>query len=150
MRKFILLAVAFFIAVNSFAQNTEIHYIKFFHVGEQIDPVPTLNITFREGAVPKDKYEAVLDTTAAKTIVTDEKSYNAVLNYINSTHLPYEKTGLNLSFGTFKIINDGKYFYLPSSYSATYLKNLVAYLKKKKADEPLIDGIAANYTLFLK
>jgi len=50
-----------------------------------------------------------------------------------------------LSFGTFKIIIDGKYYYLPGLSCTAYFKNMVIDLKKRKGDQQVIQAIIDNY-----
>ncbi|HEY8783699.1 MAG TPA: hypothetical protein VIM16_18875 [Mucilaginibacter sp.] len=145
MRKQILLIIILFLALYSYGQNAELHYVKFLHVGENIQPVRTLNITYQEGNVPRDAVEAVADTLRAKSVVTDEKSFNAVVRYIKKTNFKLGRDAGKLYFGTFKIIEDGKYYYLPGMSITVYFKNLVLYLKKKKCDPQLISAIVDNY-----
>jgi hypothetical protein len=147
MRKQILLIIILFLTLHSYGQTPELHYIKFLHVGEKVEPVYTLNISFQNGNIPKDKDEAVLDTLHIRSIVTDEKSYYTILSYIKKTNFKYFRTTPRLDFGTLKIIDDGKYFYLPSYNTAIYLKNLVVYLKRKKSDIQVINAITENYPL---
>jgi hypothetical protein len=147
MRNPFLFIALLVISLNSFGQKSEQRFIKFFHVGEQIQPVYTLNISYSNAGVPKDPDERVLDTLPAKSIVTDEKSYDAVLSYIKHTNFklgPSENAG-KLYFGTFKVIYEGRYFYLPGNSVTKYFKDMVAYLKKKKTDPNLTQEIVDNY-----
>ncbi len=145
MRTPLLLVIVFFCAMNSYGQNTTLHYIKFFHIGENLVPVPTLNISFEDGEVPKDSDERVIDTLPAKSIVTDERSYNNVLSYIKKTNFQIGKDAGKLYFGTFKIIAAENYYYLPGNSVTVYFKNMARYLKKNKSDPQLIQAIIDNY-----
>jgi hypothetical protein len=145
MRKPLLSILLIFFAINTFAQNTVTHYIKFFHVGEKILPVHTLNISYIDGYVPRDTDEVILDTLRSVSILTDEATYNSILAYIQKTNFHFSKTPGQLSFGTFKILGEGKYYYLPDLSCTDYFKKLVVYLKKKKSDPQAIQGIIDNY-----
>jgi hypothetical protein len=145
MRNPFLIIIILFSALNSYGQNSGIHYIKFLHVGEKILPVHTLNISYQDGEVPKDKDEILLDTMAVRSIMTNEESFKNMLNYINKTTFQLGRSPGILSFGTFKIIVDGKYYYLPGLSCTAYFKNLVSVLKKKKSDPKAIQGIVDNY-----
>jgi hypothetical protein len=142
-----LLIVLLLLASNGFGQSSGQHFIKFFHVGQQIQPVYTLNISPSNAGVPKDPDERVIDTLPAKSIVTDEKSYNNILSYIKHTNfrLGTKESAGKLYFGTFKVIYEGKYFYLPGNSVTKYFKDMVTYLKKKESDPNLTREIVDNY-----
>lgn len=137
--------IILFLAIGGRGQNTVTHYIKFFHVGEKILPVHTLNISYVDGDVPRDSDEVILDTLHSVSILTDEATYNSILEYIKKTNFHFSKSPGALSFGTFKIVGDGKYYYLPDLSCTDYFKKLVVYLKKKKSDPQAIQGIIDNY-----
>ena len=145
MRKPLLLIIILFLTLDGYGQNTVSHYIKFFHVGEKIMPVHTLNISYQDGDVPKDTAEVLLDTLRSKLIVTDEATYNTILYYIKNTDFHFGKNPGVLSFGTFKITEEGKYYYLPDFSCTAFFKNMVLYLKKKKSDPQAIQAITDNY-----
>jgi hypothetical protein len=145
MRKCLLLITVLFLTLNSYGQNSTIHYIKFLHVGEKIQPVYNLSITYQDENIPRDSVEALTDTSHAKSLITDKKSFNVVFNYIKKTNFKFGRSPGKLNFGTFKVIEDGKYYYL-SDYSCTdYFKNLVLDLKRKKSDPEVIRAIVENY-----
>jgi hypothetical protein len=145
MRKPLLLITILFLALYGYGQNSGLHYIKFLHVGEKIEPVYTINISYQDVAVPKDSVERVIDSLPAKSIVTDEKSYNTVLAYIKRTNFKLGKNAGKLYFGTFKIIAEGRYFYLPGNSVTAYFQNMVLDLKKKQTDPQVIHTIVDNY-----
>ena len=145
MRKPFLFIPILFFAINAFAQNRVSHYIKFFHVGEKILPVHTLNITYIDGNVPRDTDEVILDTLHSVSVLTDEATYNSILTYIQKTNFHFSKTPGQLLFGTFKIFGEGKYYYLPDLSCTDYFKKLVVYLRKRKSDLQAIQGIIDNY-----
>ena len=145
MRKRFLLIIVIFLSARVYAQNTIIHYTKFLHVGERILPVHTLNISYENGVIPTDSTEIINDTLSVVNIVTDEPSYKTLVDYLKNTNFKFSKHPGKLEFGTFKVIRDGRYFYLPDFSSPAYFKNMVKYLKKKKADANLIASITANY-----
>jgi hypothetical protein len=141
----LLFVIFLLLAMNSRGQNTPLHYIKFFHIGENLVPVHTLNISFEDGEVPKDSDERVIDTLPPKSIVTDERSYDHVLTYVKKTNFQIGKDAGKLYFGTFKIIADGKYYYLPGNSVTAYFKNMVSYLKRNKCDPLVIEAMVENY-----
>ena len=145
MLKSFLLIIVLFFTLNSYGQNTVFHYIRFFHVGEKIQPVNTLNISYQNGRIHRDSDEKVIDTLPMKSVVTDEKSYDDVLSYIKTANFKLGQSAGKLYFGTFKVIAEGKYFYLPGNSVTSYFKKLVTYLKKKKSDPELIQAIVDNY-----
>ncbi len=145
MRNLLLFVTIFFCAMSSYGQNTALHYIKFFHIGENLLPVHTLNISFEDGGAPKDSDELVIDTLPAKSIVTNQRSYNNVLTYVKKTNFQIGKDAGKLYFGTFKIIAAEKYYYLPGNSVTAYFKKMVLYLKKNKSDPQLIQAIIDNY-----
>ena len=145
MRAPFLITSILFLALITHGQTPALHYIKFFHIGENLLPVHTLNISFEDGEVPKDSDEVVIDTLPAKSIVTDEKSYNDVLTYVKKTNFQIGKDAGKLYFGTFKIITAEKYYYLPGNSVTAYFKKLVLYLKKNKSDPNVIQAIIDNY-----
>jgi len=145
MRNPLLLIVVLFISISVYGQGPRPHYIKFLHVGEKIQPVNTINISYQDIVIPRDSIERVIDSLPAKSIITDQESYNAVLSYINRTTFKMGKSAGQLYFGTFKITDEGKYFYLPGNSVTAYFKNMVLYLKKKKSDPHLISAIVDNY-----
>jgi len=145
MRTPFLITAILFLALIAHGQTPTPHYIKFFHIGENLVPVHTLNISFEDGEVPKDSDERVIDTLPPKSIVTDERSYNNVLTYVKKTNFQIGKDAGKLYFGTFKIIAAEKYYYLPGSSVTAYFKKMVLYLKKNKSDPQLIQAIIDNY-----
>ena len=145
MRKWFLLIIIVFLTFRVHAQNIVIHYIKFLHVGEKILPVHTLNISYEQGIIPTDSTEVINDTLRVINVVTDEPSYKTLVDYLKNTNFKFSKHPGKLEFGTFKIIRDGRYFYLPDFSSPQYFKNMVKYLEKKKADPALVTSIVVNY-----
>jgi hypothetical protein len=145
MRKPLLLITILFSALISYGQNTGLHYIKFWHVGEKIMSVHTLNISFQDGDIPKDSDQILLDTLNNRYIVTDKETYSIISKYLNKTNIQLARDPGILSFGTFKIIEDGNYYYLPGLSCTSYFKNLVQYLKKKKRDPQVTQAIIENY-----
>jgi len=67
------------------------------------------------------------------------------LSYIKTANFKLGTSAGRLYFGTFKVIAEGKYFYLPGNSVTAYFKKLVTYLKKKKSDPELIQAIVDNY-----
>src|SRR2546430_17281421 len=102
MRKQLLALIIVFLALTGYGQNAGVHYIKFLHVGENMQPVRTLNITDQQKDVPRDPVEAVTDTLRSKLLVTDEKSFNTVLKYIKKTNFKLGVYPGELYFCTFK------------------------------------------------
>ena len=145
MRNTSLFILSLFFAINTFAQKKVTHYIKFFHVGEKILPVHTLNISYIDGNVPRDTDEVILDTLHSVSILTDEATYNSILAYIQKANFHFSKTPGQLSFGTFKIFGEGRCYYLPDLSCTDYFKKLIVYLRKKKSDPQAIQGIIDNY-----
>jgi hypothetical protein len=92
----------FFVAMASCAraQNTGLHYIKFVHVGEQILPVHPMNISFGEGAIPRDSVELLNDTLHPISVVTDYKSFAAMSSYLEHANFKLKRTGHKIEFGT--------------------------------------------------
>ena len=140
-----LITSILFLALIAHGQTPALRYIKFFHIGENLVPVHTLNISFEDGEVPKDSDERVIDTLPPKSIVTDKRSYSNVLNYVKKTNFQIGKDAGKLYFGTFKIIAAEKYYYLPGNSVTAYFKKMVLYLKKNKSDPQLIQAIIDNY-----
>jgi hypothetical protein len=145
MRNSIFSTIILLLALNSFGQNTGMHYIKFWHVGEQLLPVHTLNISYQDSVIPLNKDEAVLDSLPKRSVVTDEGSFKIISRYIGKNNFHLAGDPGVLSFGTFKIIIDGKYYYLPGLSCTAYFKNMVLDLKKRKGDQQLIRAIIDNY-----
>jgi hypothetical protein len=145
MRNYLLLLAALFCTLTACGQNNSFHFIKFLHVGEQMMAVHTLNITTGEGAAPQDSIEQLNDTVKAISVTTDEKSYNAVSNYLKNADYRIVRTAGRLDFATFKIVNDGSRFYLPDISVTDYFKKMVKYLKKKNADPAMVKAIVDNY-----
>ena len=145
MRFFFLTVFAGLFAINTHAQDGSFHYIKLLHVGEQIMPVRTLNISTGDGHIRQDSAEVLNDTLRAVFVSTDEKSYKALSYYLYDANFKIRAAGSKVEFGTFKIIEDGKRYYVPDVSITKYLKTMVAYLKKKKADPQLVQAIIDNY-----
>jgi len=145
MRNPILSIIILLLALNSYGQNAGMHYIKFWHVGEQILPVHTIYIRYQDGVAPLDKDEVVLDSLPDKAILTDEGSFKIISRYIGKNNFQLASDPGMLSFGTFKIIIDGKYYYLPGLSCTAYFKNMVIDLKKRKGDQQVIQAIIDNY-----
>src|SRR5580698_3007167 len=145
MRKPLLILTILFLAINTFGQTGSFHYIKFLHVGEQVMPVHPLNVIVGNGTAPTDPAEQLTDTAKTKSITTDEKSYGFLEDYIKDAGFKIVSTSGRLDFGTFKIIDDGARFYVPDVSVTDYLKKMIRYLKKKKADPQLIQAIWNNY-----
>ena len=146
MKKKLLLIALLFLAIHSYGQDqSALHYIKFFHIGEKIMPVHMLAITYQQGEVKKDSAEMVIDTLPMRPVVTDEKSYWLVSRYLKKAGFKLGKRAGKLEFGTFKIIEDGKYFFLPDYSVTDYFKKMVMYLKKSNADPALVHAIIDNY-----
>jgi len=127
------------------AQTADQHYIKFLHVGEKILPVHTLNISFGDADVPRDSLEIINDTLQVISYVTNEKSFRIIADYIHDANFHLSGSPGKLEFGTFKIIRDGKYYYLPDVSVTRYFKKMVKYLKKNNSDPLLISAIVDNY-----
>ncbi|MFI5138168.1 MAG: hypothetical protein ACHQIM_10090 [Sphingobacteriales bacterium] len=145
MRNPILSITMLLLTLNSYGQNTGIHYIKFWHVGEQLLPVHTLSISYQDSIIPINKDEAVLDSLPKISVVTDEGSFKIISGYIGKNNFRLAGDPGVLSFGTFKIIIDGKYYYLPGLSCTAYFKNMVHDLKKRKGDQQVIQAIIDNY-----
>lgn len=146
MRYFFLLFFATLIAINVQAQDGEFHYVKLLHVGEHIMPVRTLNISTGEGHIRQDSAELLNDTLKAVFVSTDEKSYKALSYYLYDANFKIRpiNTG-KVEFGTFKIIEDGKRYYVPDVSVTKYFKKMIDYLKKRKADPQMVQAIIDNY-----
>jgi hypothetical protein len=145
MIKQLLLITIVFLTLSVHGQTTDQHYIKFLHVGEQILPVHTLNISFGTGDVPRDSIEIINDTLQVISYVTDEKSFKAIADYVSDANFHLTGKPGRLEFGTFKIIRDGKYYYLPDVSVTGYFKKMIRVLKKKNSDPMLISTIVDNY-----
>jgi hypothetical protein len=145
MRYFILVLFAAFLSLTVRAQDTGFHYIKLVHVGERIMPVRTLNISTGEGRIRQDSVEALNDTLKAVFVSTDPKSYKALSDYLYEANFKIRPARGKVEFGTFKIIEDGKRYYVPDLSATRYFLKMVKYLKKKKADPQLIQTITDNY-----
>jgi hypothetical protein len=145
MRNPLLFIVVVFLSISAYGQAPRQHYIKFLHVGEKIQPVNTINISYQDVTIPRDSIEQAIDSLPVKSIVTDRESYNAVRSYIKKATFKMGRSPGQLYFGTFKITDEGKYFYLPGNSVTAYFKNMVLYLKKKKSDPQLIHTIIDNY-----
>jgi hypothetical protein len=146
MRFFLLTVIAGLLSINVYAQDGNFHYIKLLQVGERIMYVPTLNISTGDGSIRQDSVEALNDTLKAVFISTDSKSYKALSDYLYGANFKIRPaTNGKVEFGTFKIIEDGKRFYVPDLSVTKYFKNMVVYLKKRKADPQLIQTITDNY-----
>jgi len=145
MIKQLLLITLVFITLAVHGQTTDQHYIKFLHVGERILPVHTLNISFETGEIPTDSIEIINDTLQVISYVTDEKSFNTISEYLHDANFRLSSRPGRLEFGTFKIIRDGRYYYLPDASVTGYFKNLIRFLKKKNCDPILIKTIIDNY-----
>jgi len=146
MIKKLLLIPILFLTLIARGQNADQHYIKFLHVGERILPVHTLNISFGYDDVPRDSVEIINDTLRVVSIVTDSVSYNTISDYVHHAKFRLSKSAGKLEFGTFKIIRDGKYYYVPDVSCTDYFKKLVKRLQKSHADPLLIKAIMDNYT----
>jgi hypothetical protein len=144
MRKPLLLVIAILFMLRAHAQNPGLHYIKFVHVGERIMPVHALNICLG-GTVPRDSTELLQDTLSVVTLVTDEPSYKVLEKYVADENFKFGKHPGRLEFGTFKIINEGKRFYLPDAGVTSFFKKMVKQLQLKKVDPLLIEAIVNNY-----
>ncbi|WP_295676067.1 hypothetical protein [uncultured Mucilaginibacter sp.] len=141
-----LLLIAFvFLTLSVHGQTTDPHYIKFLHVGERILNVHTLNISYGTGEVPRDSVEIINDTLQVISCVTDEKSFNTIADYIHDAKFHLSNKPGRLEFGTFKVIKDGRYFYLPDVSVTSYFKKMILFLKKKNSDPMLISAIVDNY-----
>ena len=146
MRFFLLTVIAAFLTINVYAQDGGFHYIKLLHVGEQIMPVHALNISTGDGSIRQDSVEALNDTLKAVFISTDQKSYKILSDYLYEANFKIRAvTTGKVEFGTFKIIEDGKRFYVPDVGVTKFFKQMVAFLKKKNADPQLIQTITDNY-----
>lgn len=146
MKKYcFLLLLSLLITGAVCAQDTAFHYIKLVQVGEHIMPVRTLNISMGNGIIHQDSVEVLNDTLKAVFVSTDPKSYKALSYYLYGARFKIRPTGGKVEFGTFKIIEDGKRFYVPDISITPFLKKMVAYLKKKQADPQLVQAIIDNY-----
>jgi hypothetical protein len=144
IKKLLLITLVFF-SLRVSAQTKNQPYIKFLHVGERILPVHTLNIVFSPGDVPTDPIEIINDTLEVISYVTDERSFNNVAEYIHKANFHLSSNPGKLEFGTFKVIRDGTYYYLPDESVTKYFKNMIRFLKNKEADPTLIKTIINNY-----
>src|SRR5580692_7567322 len=108
MRNPILLILLLFVKLNGFGQDKGVHYIKFLHVGEKIQPVYTVYISYQNGDIPKDSAEIVADTSHVVSILTDVTTFNRIANYIKEANFHLSPNPGKLDFGTFKIVVDGK------------------------------------------
>jgi hypothetical protein len=146
MRNFFLTLIAGLIAINTYAQDGSFHYIKLLHVGEHIMPVRTLNILTGDGRVGQDSVEVLNDTLRAVFVTTDAKSFKTLSDYLYESNFKIRSmSGGKVEFGTFKIIEDHKRYYVPDISITKYFKKMVEYLKKKKADPQLVQAIIDNY-----
>ncbi len=146
MRNPFLLAILLVITISAAGQTTVSHYVKFFHVGQKVLPVYTLNVCYEQGDIPRDSIEATLDTLKPKTIVTDKATYDALADYVKNAHFHLSKKDAGiLNFGTFRITQDGQHYYVPDKSCTDYFKNMITYLRKKKGDKDTIQGIIDNY-----
>ena len=145
MRFLFLTLFAGLLAINTYAQDGSFHYIKLLHVGEHIMPVRTLNISVGDGHIRQDSVEVLNDTLASVFISTDPKSYSALSHYLYEANFKIRPATGKVEFGTFKIIEDYKRYYVQDVSITKYLKTMVTYLKKKNADPLLIQAIIDNY-----
>lgn len=145
MKNRLLLIVLLFITLNGFGQDKAVHFIKFLHVGEKIQPVYTLNISYQNGEIPKDSAEIVSDTSHVVSILTDVTTFNTIANYIKEANFHLSPNPGKLYFGTFKIMVDGSRYYLPDLSCTAYFKKLVKVLKKAGNDPEAIKQIVDNY-----
>lgn len=145
MIKQLLLITIVFLTLSVNGQTTDQHYIKFLHVGERILPVHTLNISIGTDVVPRDSVEIINDTLQVISYVTDKKSFNAIADYVHDAKFHLSNKPGRLEFGTFKVIKDGKYYYLPDVSVTGYFKKMIVFLKKKNSDPMLISAIVDNY-----
>jgi hypothetical protein len=145
MRKAACLFSLVTFSIAAFAQDTTFHYIKFLHVGQQIMMVHPLNISCGQGVVPRDSAELVNDTLQSVSIVTDKKSYTDLRYFMRWSDYHLVRNPGILDFGTFKMIADNYRYYVPGSSVTDYFKKMIGYLKKKKDDPQLIQGIINNY-----
>jgi len=146
MKFFLLTVIAGILTVNVYAQDGSFHYIKFLHVGERIMPVRTLNISTGDGRIRQDSVEALNDTLKAVFISTDPKSYKTLSDYLYGVNFKIRPAASGkVEFGTFKIIEDGKRFYVPDVSVTKFFKKMLEYLKKRNADPQLIQTITDNY-----
>lgn len=145
--KYLLSALfAVFLSAGSFAQDDGFHYVKLLQVGEHIMQVRTLNISTGEGKIRQDSVEVLNDTLKAVFVSTDAKSYQALSDYLYDANFKIRPMSRGkVEFGTFKIIEDGKRFYVPDVGVTKFFKKMVEYLKKKKADQQLVQSIIDNY-----
>lgn len=145
MIKHFLLITIVFLTISVHGQTTDQHYIKFLHVGEHILPVHTLNISYGTGEVPRDSVEIINDTLQVISYVTDEKSFKTIAEYVHDANFHLSSNPGKLEFGTFKIVRDGKYYYLPDVSVTDYFKKMIRFLKKNNSDPMLISAIVDNY-----
>jgi hypothetical protein len=66
-------------------------------------------------------------------------------SYLEHANFKLKRTGHKIEFGTFKIIADGKRFYLPDNSVTGFFKKMVRYLKEREADPQLVSAITDNY-----
>lgn len=135
----------FLFGAHSFAQSLVQHYIKFVHVGQRIESVRTLNITYEDGKVPRDTVEYLNDTLKSVNVLTDQQSFHALSRFLQKANYRLRRMSISLQFGTFKIICNGNRFYVPDISVTDYFQRMIDYLKKKKADPQLITAITDNY-----
>ncbi len=146
MRKLLLLIGFVFFAINGYSQDIGLHYIKFLHIGEKLVPVRTLSVSYLSGDIQRDSTEMAIDSLPVKAVVTDEASYRDLLHYIKKANFKIGGRHGKLEFGTFKITDEGQYFFLPDFSVTAYFKNMILYLRKKNSDPQLIDAIINNYS----
>ena len=97
-------------------------------------------------AVGQDSVEALNDTLKSVFISTDFKSYKILSSYLYEANFKIRPMlGGKVEFGTFKIIEDNKRYYVPDVSITKYLKKMIEYLNKKKADPQLVQAITDNY-----
>ena len=141
--------LVFFVCLFSFAaygQDSDFHYIKLLQVGEHIMPVRTLNISTGNGVIRQDSVELLNDTVKAVFFRTDAKSYKMLSDYLYGINFKIRPISSGkVEFGTFKVIEDGKRFYVPDLSVTKFFKKMVDYLKKRKADPQLVQAITDNY-----
>jgi hypothetical protein len=145
MKKLLFLSVLLFFGMHSIAQSLVQHYIKFVHVGQRIESVRTLNITYEDGKVPRDSVEYLNDTLKSVNVLTDQQSFHDLSRFLDKANYKMRRMSISLQFGTFKIITDGRRFYVPDISVTDYFERMIGYLKKKKADPQLITAITDNY-----
>lgn len=146
MKYLLLVLSAILVSPSLFAQDNDFHYVKLLQVGEHIMQVRTLNISTGEGRIRQDSVEVLNDTLKAVFVSTDAKSYKALSDYLYDANFKIRPMSRGkVEFGTFKIIEDGKRFYVPDVGVTKFFKQMVEYLKKRKADPQLVQAITDNY-----